>query len=274
MTQVVAEIGLQHCGCLGTAFAFVDAVADAGVDVAKFQCHDGDACCSFRPGMENYFPQDVDRQAYWRRTRFWYEPWQKLADKCHKRGLQFSCSVFSLAGLEMMAPLVDQIKVPSSKTNDHELLRAVAAIGKPVVLSTGMIEFKEITAAGRFLLNTGCTPTILQCTSEYPTPAEHVGIKMIDRFRIWNPLCSVGLSDHSGTIWPGIAAATLGADMLEVHACWSKQQWGPDVSSSLTIDELAELVRGVRFVEKMRSSSITKDELARELESVRRVFRE
>lgn len=268
--QIVAEVGLQHCGCLGTAFAFVDAIADAGADVAKFQYHWQDPCKSFRPGMENYFPQDDDREDYWDRTSFGHTHWPKLRDKCHKRGLQFSCSVFSLAGVEMMAPLVDTFKVPSSKTNDLELLKAVGATGKQVVVSTGMSDWAEIDKAGECLescaaRSKAAKPIVLLCSSEYPTPPEHVFIEKLE--------FNWGISDHSATIYPGILAAWHGAEMVEVHVCWSKQQWGPDVSSSLTIDELKQLVDGVRFVEKMRSSTITKDQLAAELEPVRRVFR-
>ena len=275
--QIVAEIGLQHCGCLGTAFAFIDAVADAGVDVAKFQNHCQDTCKSFRPGMENYFPQDDDREDYWDRTSFGHAHWPKLRDKCHKRGLKFSCSVFSLQGVEMMSTIVDTFKVPSSKTNDLELLKAVAATGKPVVISTGMSDRKETAEAVYALHDAGCKPTILECSSVYPCTPEMTLLSQNGFW--WNIECPAGyerpwgLSDHSGSIIPGLIAAWQGADMLELHCCWSRQQWGPDVSSSLTIDELKQLVDGVRFVERMRASTITKDQLAAELEPVRRVFR-
>lgn len=270
---ICAEVGLQHCGCLGTAFAFVDAVADAGVDVAKFQCHDGDKCDKFRPGTEDQFCQDLDRSEYWERTGFTGGEWRRLAEKCRVRGLKFSCSVFSLAGLEMMAPLVDQLKIPSSKTSDWGLLTAAAITGKPVVISTGMSDIEELSDAIRVVQKYTDKLCLLQCASEYPTPAEHVSVDGLNDWLFALGVGSWGLSDHSGKIWPGIVAAWEGADMLEVHVTFSKKAFGPDVSSSLTIEELEQLVSGVRFVERMRASTVTKDDLAKSLEPVRRVFR-
>lgn len=268
--KIVAEVGLQHCGCLGTAFAFVDAIADAGADVAKFQNHGLDPCSSFRPGMENYFHET--RQEYWQRTSFTPGQWRKLADKCHKRGLQFACSCFSVEGIEAMSTIVDILKVPSSKTHDAEFLRAAAATGKPIVLSTGMGYSTELDEAIEVLEYCGCKlPTILHCVSEYPTPPEHINLHPDG---LGNITCGPwGVSDHSGTPYPGLIATWLGADMLEIHVAWHRASWGADVSSSLTVDELKQLVEGVRFVEQMRNSSVSKDELAKELEPVRRAFR-
>lgn len=261
---IAVEVGLSHLGCLGTAMAFADAIADAGADIYKAQCHLGDQVDKYRPGMENYFHET--RQEYWRRTAFTPDQWRKLADKCHKRGLKFACSCFSVEGIEAMSTIVDILKVPSSKTHDAEFLKAAARTGKPIVLSTGMSDTNEIDRALGVLEDNGCRcPTVLHCASEYPTPPEHIHIDAMPY--PW------GLSDHSGVIFPGIAAAAHGADMLEVHCCFSKMQWGPDVSSSLTIEQLKQLVEGVRFVTRMIHSHVTKDELAAQLEPVRRVFR-
>ena len=84
--------------------------------------------------------------------------------------------------------------------------------------------------------------------------------------------CPVGLSDHSGTIFPGLAAATLGAELLELHVAFSKECFGPDVIASVTTPELKTLVEGVRFIEKMRQSSIDKDAAAVEMKPLRALF--
>lgn len=275
--KIVAEISLQHCGCLGTALAFVDACAAAGVDAVKAQAHNGDPCNRFRPGT--HFPQDESRQAYYQRTMFTPAGWQALYNRAKLRGIEFGCSVWSADTVGWLHPFVDFWKVPSGEVGNRPLLEAMAKTGKPVVLSSGMSTVDEVRQA-EAILNSALAQQpiiVLQCTSQYPCPPEKIGIEYIETERSdWVPGHFIfdGLSDHSGTIWPGIVAAWLGADMLEVHCCWSKQQWGPDVTASLTIDELAQLVQGVRFVEKMRANPVDKDALAAspEIREMRRVF--
>ena len=112
---------------------------------------------------------------------------------------------------------------------------------------------------------------VLQCTTAYPCPPEDIGIEQLDVFRRrWQ--CAVGLSDHSGTIFPGLAAATLGADLVEVHVTFDRRCFGPDVPASVTIDELRELVRGVRFIERMMASPVDKTSLSPSLLSLRTTF--
>jgi N-acetylneuraminate synthase len=112
---------------------------------------------------------------------------------------------------------------------------------------------------------------VLQCTTSYPTPPEKVGLNMIPFFRERYG-CAVGLSDHSGTIFPGLAGATLGIDVLEVHVTLSREMFGPDVTSSITLAELRQLVDGVRFIETARAHPVDKDVLGRELAPMRRTF--
>jgi N-acetylneuraminate synthase len=112
---------------------------------------------------------------------------------------------------------------------------------------------------------------VLQCTSMYPTPPEKIGLSVLDDYRARYD-CPVGLSDHSGTIFPGLAAATIGCDVLEVHVALSREMFGPDVPSSITTAELRQLVAGVRFIETMRAAEVDKDAVAAELQPVRSLF--
>jgi N-acetylneuraminate synthase len=111
----------------------------------------------------------------------------------------------------------------------------------------------------------------MQCTSAYPCPPEKVGLNLIpffrDRYR-----CAIGLSDHSGTIYPSLAAVTMGAELVEVHVIFSREMFGPDVPVSVTTGELRELVDGVRFIERMLASPVDKDELAVEMIGLRDIF--
>jgi len=105
----------------------------------------------------------------------------------------------------------------------------------------------------------------------YPTSPENVGLNLIPLFRDRYG-CDVGLSDHSGTIYPGLAATVLGIDVLEVHVTLSREMFGPDVPVSVTLDELKQLAEGVLFIERMKAHPVTKDEISDQLVDMRRLF--
>lgn len=268
-TLVVAEVGNVHDGSLGNCHAFIDAVADAGADAVKFQCHialaESTAAEQF-PKRFSFHPQDRTRADYWRRMEFQLSEWMGLSSHARERGLEFIVSPFSIPAVAMLANHVDRWKIASGEVSNRGLLHAIKNTKLPVVLSTGMSTTNEINAAVADLQT--CEELIvLQCTTEYPTPPEHVGMNLA-----WQHARNIcywgGLSDHSGTIWPGVVATYLGAAMVEVHVCWSKQQFGVDVSSSLTIEEFGRLCAGVRFAEKMRDNPVEKDSLTASLEDI------
>jgi N,N'-diacetyllegionaminate synthase len=168
--KIVAEVGLSHCGCLGTAIAYVQAIAAAGADAAKFQDHLGDKCSRFRPGTEKDFPQDRNRQSYWRRTGFSFEEFARIAEACTESALEYIVSPFSMEAFERQERLdPDRWKIASSKVNDHQLIDACVATGKPVILSSGMSTLAEIKAAAALVPHERLT--VLQCVTMYPTPA-------------------------------------------------------------------------------------------------------
>jgi N,N'-diacetyllegionaminate synthase len=261
LMEIIAEVGLAHDGSLSQAHAYVDACAKAGVDAVKFQCHLGDQCTEWRVAPR--WVHEGSRQEYWKRTDFQLFQWNHLAIHCDEVGVEFLCSPFSVAAVALIDPLVKRWKVPSGRIADMALLDAIGLTGKPCILSSGMATLLEINDAEYRLRNMDCETTLLQCTTAYPTAPEAVGLWLAAR---WD-----GLSDHSGTIYPGLAAAALGCKVLEVHVCFSKDQGGFDTEASITTAELAELVRGVRFIEKA-IQPVDKDKMAEKLADVRRVF--
>lgn len=258
--EVIAEVGLAHDGSLGMAHAYIDALAHAGADVVKFQCHLGDQTTEWRvqPDWGN-----ETRQEYWQRTGFNLDEWMGLADHCEAEGVEFLCSPFSAQAVQMINPLVRRWKVPSGRIADKALLRAVADTGKPVIVSSGMATLLEVNDAIRLLMDAGRKTFLLACTSMYPCPPEFTNL---DRARQWD-----GLSDHSGTIFPGLACAALGCKILEVHVTLSRDGWGLDNAASITVEELEELVKGVRFIEQAMRP-VDKDALAERLADTRRIF--
>ena len=112
---------------------------------------------------------------------------------------------------------------------------------------------------------------LLQCSTSYPTAPEQVGMNLLEEFRQEFGV-AVGLSDHSATIFPGVIAAFMGAQVIEVHLTLTRRAFGPDVAASLTVEEMAELVRGVRCAEAMRRNPVAKDTIAEDIQAMRKIF--
>ena len=162
-------------------------------------------------------------------------------------------------------------KIASGELTNPTALEMMAKTKQPFILSTGMSTMAEIDEAVARIRVTGQPLTLLQCTSKYPCPPEDVGLNLLDEFRRRYD-CKVGLSDHTGSIFAGLAAAALGADMVEVHVTFSREMFGPDVPASLTFAELRTLVDGAREIRSMLDHPVNKDDSAGELEPMRKLF--
>ena len=258
---IVGEVGQAHDGSYALAHAYIDAIADAGADAVKFQCHI--AVAESTPDeawrVEPKWKQDASRYSYWHRMEFTPPQWRELRNHAHGRALGFIVSPFSVEAVAMLSPLVDAWKVASGEVTHTELLDALWTDGRPVILSSGMSTEGETAAALHVL--SGWVPTIvLDCVSVYPCQPELMGPP------VWD-----GLSDHSGTIWPAIAYVSRGTcQMLEVHVTLARGTGLLDESSSITVQELAQLVRGVRFVERMGIAS--QEEREERLKPMRELF--
>ncbi len=273
---VIGEVAQAHDGSLGTAHAFIDAIAAAGADAVKFQTHIAAAeSTPGEPWRVRFSPQDATRYEYWKRMEFTAEQWAGLARHAEERGLLFLSSPFSVEAVRLLDRLgMKAWKVASGEVSNPVLFDALLETGKPtrpILLSTGMSPLSEIDEAVRRVQDHHLPLAVLQCTTAYPCPPEKLGLNLIAAFRErWG--CAVGLSDHSGTIYPGLAAVTLGAEVLEVHVTLSREAFGPDVPASLTTAELRQLAEGVRFLERALAHPVDKDGMAGEMEPLRRMF--
>lgn len=270
---MIGEVAQAHDGSLGTAHAFIDAIAAAGADAVKFQTHIAAAeSTPGEPWRVRFSRQDETRYEYWKRMEFTEEQWAGLKSHADERGLLFLSSPFSIEAARLLDRLGMQAwKVASGEVSNPILLDFLLATGKPVLLSTGMSPLAEIDAVAQRVIDRGVPLAVLQCTTAYPCPPEKVGLNLIPFFRERYG-CAAGLSDHSGTIYPGLAAMALGAEVLEVHVTLSREAFGPDVPASLTTPELRQLVDGVRFLERAMASPVDKDGMATEMEPLRRMF--
>lgn len=270
---IVGEVAQSHDGSLGMAHAFIDAIANAGADAVKFQTHIGAAeSTPGEPWRVKFSLQDVTRYDYWKRMEFTEEQWHGLKTHADKRGLIFLSSPFSIEAVDLLIRVgVRAWKVASGEVTNAQMFGRMLATGLPILLSTGMSSLKEIDTVVELVRAHGVPLTVLQCTTAYPCPPEQVGLNLIPYFRERYG-CAVGLSDHSGTIYSGLAAVTLGIEVLEVHVALNREMFGPDVPASVTTTELRQLVEGIRFIEKMKANPVDKDAMAAEMVSLRNLF--
>jgi N-acetylneuraminate synthase len=203
---------------------------------------------------------------------FTEEQWQGLKQHADEHGLIFLSSPFSFEAVDLLSRVgVAAWKIPSGETTSTPILDQILATGLPVILSTGMSPLSEIDKTVKRIKKSGVPLVLLQCTTAYPCPPEKVGINMISFFKE-RYKCAVGLSDHSGTIYPGLAAAAFGMHLLEVHVTFNRAMFGPDVPASVTMDELSKLVEGIRFIEKMMANPVDKEAIAGEFNGLRDMF--
>ncbi len=270
---IIAEVAQAHDGSLGTAHAYIDAAARAGADAVKFQTHIAAAeSTPGEPWRVKFSLQDASRYEYWKRMEFTEEQWIGLKTHADQRGIKFISSPFSMEAVDLLERVgVAAWKVASGECTNAPLLRRMMTSGKPVLLSTGMSPLSEIDTLVEQASDRNTDLTLLQCTSSYPCPPEKVGLNLIPFLR-QRYGCKVGLSDHSGTIFPGLAGAALGLDALEVHITFSRECFGPDVPASVTTAELSQLVEGIRFIETMRNNPVEKDALAAQMQPLRDLF--
>jgi N-acetylneuraminate synthase len=187
----IAEASSNHGRDLSRALAFVDAAADAGCDAVKFQLFKIDRM---------FAPEILAQSPKHRARREWELPLahlKPLAEHCHARDIQFSCTPFYLEAVDELAPYVDFYKIASYELLVTPLLEACARSGKPVVLSTGMATIEEIKHAASTLKHAGVKDiTLLHCVSAYPTPASEANLSAIKSIREATG-CKTGWSDHT-----------------------------------------------------------------------------
>lgn len=271
---IIAEVAQAHEGSFSLARSYIKKISQSGADAVKFQTHIADAESTaaepFRipPKTDRY----RNRYDYWKKTEFTFRQWKLLCRYARSRGLLFLSSPFSVEAVDLLEKIgVSAWKIASGEVTTVPLLKRIIQTGKPVIVSTGMSTCREIDGLVKLFKRKNIKYTLLQATSIYPCPFNKIGLNVMldlkEKYR-----CPVGLSDHSGSIFPSIAAAALGASILEAHIVLDKDRGSFDAGSSVTIQELGQLVKGVRAIETMLANPVNKDNIALELESMKRIF--
>jgi N,N'-diacetyllegionaminate synthase len=244
---VVAEIGNNHDGSVRQAERLIEAAAESGADAVKLQTHIADA--EMLPSTPTPPHFDEPRYELTKRMELSRDDHLRLKAYASERGLVFFSSPFSVEAVELLEDVgVPAYKIASGEVTNPPLVEAVAATGKPVLLSTGMSGLEDVERAAAILRGSGSPFLVMQCTSTYPCPPELVNLRAMVAMgeRLGVPY---GLSDHTRGVWSAVAAVALGAVAVEKHFTLSKRLYGPDHHSSLVPEELAQLVEGVREVE-------------------------
>ncbi len=251
---VIAEIGNNHDGSVYQAERLIDAAAEAGADAVKFQTHIAEAEMHPSTPTPPHFPEP--RWEFTKRMELTADEHVRLKEHAESRGLLFFSSPFSVEAVELLEEIGNPCyKIASGEVTNPPLLEAVAETGKPVLLSTGMAGLEDVERALGTLRDGGAGELlVLQCTSSYPAAPEQVNLRamvmMGERFGL-----PYGLSDHTPDVHTSIGAVALGAAAIEKHFTLSKRLYGPDHHASLTPEELARLVDGIRQVEAALGSA-------------------
>ncbi len=251
---IIAEAGVNHNGSFELALKLVDKAKEAGADCVKFQTfHSENEISRFAEKAEyqkensNTAESQLDMV---QKLELPFSDFVKLKAHCDKVGIIFLSTPFELDSVAFLDTIEMPFwKIPSGEVTNYPFLRAIAKTRKPVVMSTGMCEIDEIAAAIELLKANGTSKiSLLHCNTEYPTPFEDVNLNAIKTLREHFGV-EVGYSDHTAGIEVAIAAAALGATIIEKHFTLDKNMAGPDHKASLEPEELAAMVTGIRRIE-------------------------
>ena len=255
---VIAEAGVNHNGDIDMAKRLVDAAAEAGADLVKFQTFTAEKIASRAAKKASYQARnevgsEADSQLEMlKRLELSEADHAVLIEHCAARDIGFFSTGFDLDSLDFLNGLgFAQFKVPSGEITNLPYLRRIAGFGKDIILSTGMASMGDIEAAIEAMEAAGLVReriTVLHCTTEYPAPFDEVNLHAMNTIgRAFG--VRVGYSDHTPGIEASLAAAALGARVIEKHFTLDRRLPGPDHAASLEPDELSALVRGIRRIE-------------------------
>lgn len=245
---VVAEIAQAHDGNINIAHAFIDAVAKTkSADAIKFQTHFADEESSPSEDWRKKFSRlNETRYEYWKRMEFDELEWKDLKEHCDDVNLEFISSPFSIKAAKLLHNIgMKTWKIASGEVTNLPLIDFIAGLGhQRVIISTGLCTKDELEQClNRINLNDNKVE-ILSCVSKYPSNLEEIDLDAMISMKKKYSL-EVGLSDHSASIYPCLAAYAIGGSVFEVHVTFHKSFFGPDNSASISLEDLTELRKGL-----------------------------
>lgn len=256
---IIAEAGVNHNGNMVTAKKLIDAAAEAGADAVKFQTFTADSLvCRNAAKAEYQLITTGAQESQWemlKKLELTADMHKELIEYCKIKQIKFLSTPFSCNDIDLLAHYnLDTYKIPSGEITNYPYLLKIGALRKRIILSTGMADLSEVEEAVKVLRVAGTTDiTLLHCNTEYPTPKEDVNLSAM--VTMWDRIgLPVGYSDHTEGIEAGMAAAALGAAVIEKHFTLDKNMAGPDHKASLEPEEFNRFIVGIRKVELMLGS--------------------
>src|SRR3989344_8361935 len=249
---VIAEAGINHNGSEQRAYELIDAAAAAGADAVKFQKRNL-AEVYQKKILDN--PNSAEQKYQYlipllKECQLDDEVYPKLEAYAQEKGIMFLVNPWDKGSLKDIETLlhVPLYKVGSPDFTNNELLEAIAAVGKPLIASTGMAQEAEIEAGVNFIKSLGVPFALLHCNSTYPAPFDEINLKYMDVLKKYG--VPVGYSGHERGIAVSIGAVARGASVIERHITTDRNLEGPDHKASLLPDEFKAMVSGIREVER------------------------
>jgi N-acetylneuraminate synthase/N,N'-diacetyllegionaminate synthase len=256
---IVAEAGINHNGSLKNAKKLVDIALESGADAVKFQTYKAENVVTSNLELLEYQRDDISKNIKQidiiKKYELKYEDFKKIKKYCDNKNIIFLSTPHSFDAIDFLEELVPAYKIGSGDLTNISFLRHVARKNKPVILGTGMATLKEVKKAVEIIkCEKNYKIIVLHCTTNYPTKFEEVNLRMMITMQK-HLKCLVGYSDHTLGITVPIAAAALGARVIEKHFTIDKKLSGPDHKASLEPDELAKMIREIRNTEKILGKS-------------------
>lgn len=255
---IIAEAGVNHNGSIEIAKQLVDKAAEAGADIIKFQTFKAEKLVSKSAKQAEYQKKntcstDDSQLNMLKKLELSPENHEVLIQYCQNKGIRFFSTAFDMDSIDFLHSLnLGLWKIPSGEITNYPYIKKIAQYHEPVIMSTGMCEIDDISAAINVLLKYGIKReqiTILHCNTEYPTPYEDVNLRAM--LSIKNDFqVKVGYSDHTKGLEVPIAAVALGASVIEKHFTLHRNMEGPDHKASLEPNELKAMVSAIRHIEQ------------------------
>jgi N-acetylneuraminate synthase len=252
---VIAEIGINHGGCIDVAIAMVDAAINVGAEIIKHQTHILEDEMSIE--ARNIIPANANESIYEIMEHCALSEFdeQKLMDYVKSRGAIFISTPFSRAAVDRLIKFdIPAFKIGSGECNNYPLVNYIASFGKPVIMSTGMNSINTIKPSVEILRRANVSFALLHCTNVYPTPPEIVRLGAIKSLKDTFPDAVIGLSDHTTSNFTSFGAVALGASILERHFTDRMDRSGPDIICSMDPRALAELIKGANIIFSARGN--------------------
>lgn len=251
---IIAEAGVNHNGSMEIARKLVDEAVLAGADAVKFQTFKAENLVCKNAGKAEYQMETTDQEEtqfdMLKKLELTPDMHEQLIEYCSQKNIMFLSTPFDVESLRYLVQCgVSLIKIPSGEVTNYPYLREVGKTGKKVILSTGMSTLQEVRDAVKVLKDNGSREiTVLHCNTEYPTPYADVNLKAMLTLRDELGI-NVGYSDHTQGIAVPIAAAALGATVIEKHFTLDRNMEGPDHKASLEPHELQAMVKAIKNIE-------------------------